>query len=379
MFLLAALAAVTMGCGEKDQPVVEEKPFFFETRLYAPGDYGSTNWRIPAILSLPDGSLLAVNDKRKYNETDLPEDIDIVARRSSDKGRTWSEPVNIAVGTGVKHGFGDPALVTTTSGEVVCVFVGGNGLWASTESDPIRSYVSRSTDGGQSWSDPVDITSVLWGSNPDNSVCKNYRASFFGSGNGLRLTRGPHKGRIMFAAAMRRNNEQVLDNFVVFSDDNGHTWHVSDLAYRGGDEAKLVELVDGRVLISVRQNGARGYNYSSDGGQSWGSQGRWNQMVTNACNGDIIRYSAVDQGGERNILLHTIPNSMNREKVSVFVSFDEGASWQSPVCLFEGPSVYSSMTILNDGSIGVYLEENPHGACELWYMNFNYKWLEEHM
>ena len=43
---------------------------FYRHRLYAPGDYGSANWRIPALCALPDGSLLAVNDKRKFNEGD---------------------------------------------------------------------------------------------------------------------------------------------------------------------------------------------------------------------------------------------------------------------------------------------------------------------
>lgn len=377
VFAVVVLSFLTLACGEKE-PVVPEPAdtaTFFQTKLYSPGDYNSANWRIPAILALPDGSLLAVNDKRKFNEGDLPEDIDIVARRSTDNGRTWGEPVNIAVGTGVRHGFGDPALVTTASGEVVCVFVGGNGLWASTVSNPIRSYVSRSSDGGRTWSEPVDITSSLWGSAALNPACVSYRASFFGSGNGLRLTRGAHKGRILFVAAMRRANQQVLDNFVVYSDDDGHTWQVSDRAYSDGDEAKLVELVDGRLLLSVRQNGARGYNYSSDGGQTWGTQGRWSELTTNACNGDIIRYSAVDQGGARNILLHSLPNSMERENVSIFVSYDEGQTWQSPVCLFQGPSVYSSLAVLPDGTIGAYLEEKPNGACELWYMNFNLRWL----
>ena len=343
---------------------------YYEQCLFRPGDYGSTNWRIPAICCLPDGTLLITCDRRKYNETDLPEDIDIVSRRSTDNGRTWSEPVTIAEGTGRKHGFGDAALVVCENGDVICVFVGGNGLFASSESDPIRSYVCRSTDGGQSWSTPQDITAQLWGSQASNATCRNYRASFFGSGNGLRLTRGQHAGRIMFAAAMCRKTGNTLDNFVVYSDDNGHSWHVSARAYSGGDEAKLMELTDGRVLISVRQNGARGYNYSSDGGISWGTQGRWDCMTTNACNGDILRLAATDQGDSRNILLHSIPNSMERRNVSIFVSYDEGQTWQDPVLLFGGPSVYSSLTLLKNGSVGVFLEENPNGACELWYQNW---------
>jgi sialidase-1 len=336
--------------------------------LYAPGDYGSANWRIPALCALPDGSLLAVNDKRKYNEGDLPQDIDIVASRSTDNGRTWSEPVTIAAGQGVKKGFGDPALVVTEKGEVICAFAGGNGYFQSKEEDPIRLFVTRSLDGGKTWSKPEDITFQIWGTKALNSACQKYRASFFSSGNGLRLTRGAHKGRIMFAVPMLRKDEWVSDNFVVYSDDDGHSWQVSECAFSGGDEAKLVELVDGRVLLSTRQSGPRGYNISEDGGVHWGTQGHWPEITTNACNGDIIRLSATDRGGERNVLMHSIPNSMNREKVSVFFSYDEGKSWQDPLLLFNGPSVYSSLTVLPDGSVGAYIEQNPNGACELWFI-----------
>lgn len=369
--IISILLVATLTCCTKHKAndtnmpeTPETEPIeFYEQCLFRPGDYGSTHWRIPAIICLKDGSLLIACDKRKYNESDLPEDIDIVVRRSTDNGRTWTEPLTIAEGTGRKHGFGDAALVECDNGDVVCVFVGGNGLFASSEGDPIRSYVCRSTDGGRSWSEPEDITAQLWGSQASNSTCRDYRASFFGSGNGLRLKNGDHAGRIMFAAAMCRKANNTLDNFVVYSDDNGHTWQVSDRAYMGGDEAKLMELKDGRVLISVRQSGARGYNHSSDGGQTWGNQGRWVCMTTNACNGDMLRINDT-------ILLHSIPNSMQREDVSIFVSYDEGATWQDPVLLFDGPSVYSSLTLLKNGSVGVFLEKNPNGACELWYQNW---------
>ena len=377
--LLSLLCVVTLcGCQKQnnkqdgqqpDTPAVETA-VYFDTCLFRPGDYGSTHWRIPALCCLDDGTLLAVCDKRKYNESDLPEDIDIVVRRSTDNGRTWSEPQTLVAGTGRKKGFGDAALVQCQNGDVVCVFVGGNGLFASTEDDPIRSYVCRSSDRGQSWTQPEDITAQLWGSHSTSVATRNYRASFFGSGNGLRLTRGTHAGRIMFAAAMCRSYNNTLDNFVVYSDDNGLSWQVSERAYAGGDEAKLMELTDGRVLISVRQSGARGCNQSVDGGEHWGEQGRWSDLTANVCNGDMLRVWATDRGDSCNMLLHSLPNSMQREKVSIFFSRDEGQSWHDPVLLFDGPSVYSSMTLLKDGCVGVFIEENPNGACELWYQHW---------
>ena len=370
--ILAAALTLLAACKETNEaPAPQpEVPFIDSVCLYRPGDYGSANWRIPAILCLDDGTLLAVNDKRKYNETDLPEDIDIVCRRSTDLGKTWSEPQTIVSGTGHKQGFGDPALVQCDNGDVLCLFVGGNGLWASTEADPIRSYVCRSTDGGLTWSEPEDLTAQLWGSQSTNTACRSYKASFFGSGNALRLTQGPHKGRIMVAAAMCRKTAQRLDNFVVYSDDNGLTWQVSDKAYTGGDEAKLMELTTGEIRIRVRQTGARGWNRSTDGGQTWGAQSTWPEMTTNACNGDMLRVNDT-------LILHSLPNSMQRENVSLFSSTDEGRTWHSPVALFEGPSVYSSLTLLPDGSLAAYIEQNPSGACELWYYRFNLAWLQQ--
>lgn len=342
-------------------------------RLYAPGDYGSRNWRIPALRALPDGSLLAVNDKRKFHEGDLPGDIDIVARRSTDNGRSWSEPVDIATGQGYKKGFGDPALAVTLDGTtVLCVFVGGNGLWASTPEDPQRSYLSRSTDGGRSWSAPEDITPFLWGPEAPNPVCRAYTYSFFGSGNGLTLTRGKHAGRILFAAAM--GPAKNLNNHAVYSDDNGRSWHVSQLAFAGGDEAKIVELADGRLLMSVRRSGQRGFSISEDDGETWTEQGSWPEIDVNACNGDLIRYPA----REGTLLLHSVPDHRSRRNVTVFMSRDEGKSWPEKRVLCPYESVYSSLTVLPDGTIGIYIEENPTDAgCELWFMNFSAAWLSE--
>lgn len=358
---------------------LSDSVFFYEQKLYSPGDYGSRNWRIPAIATLPDGTLLAVNDRRKNNEGDLPEDIDIVCRRSTDNGRTWSEPAYIIQGTGYKHGYGDPALAVCPNGDVLCAFCGLNGLWQSTEADPQHIYICRSTDGGRTWQEPTNIQPLVWGSQAVHPAGRNYKAGFIASGNGLVLRRGPHAGRILFVAALCRKNANILDNFALYSDDNGATWQVSELAFLAGDEAKAVELTDGSILMSVRQSGARGYTTSADGGVTWAPQGTWPEMTTNACNGDLLRLSAVDEGGERNILLHSIPNSTDRENVSVFVSYDEGKSWQDPVSLEAGKSVYSSLTLQRDGTIGAYIEKNTNSGCQLWYQNFTYAWLLEQL
>lgn len=359
--ILFSLALMATACSKQTTASAQEEPFIESQRLYAMGE-GSQFWRIPALLCLDDGTLLAVNDRRKYDYHDLPKDIDIVYRRSTDNGKTWTEPQTLIEGQGEGKGYGDPALVQCENGDVLCLFAGHNGYFQSTVANPICVFMCRSTDRGQTWGDTVNLTSVIW------DASSGYHGAFVASGNGLRLKRGPHAGRVLFAAAVVRNGENVSDNFVIYSDDNGHTWQRSQKAFNKGDEAKLMELNDGTVLISVRRTGARGYNHSEDGGVTWGTQGYWNEMTINACNGEMLR---VDE----KTLIHSIPNSMNRENVSIFTSTDEGQSWHSPVLLVEGPSVYSSLTLLKDGTIGCYVEKGPDSGCDLWFYRFNVAWL----
>ena len=55
-------------------------------------DYGTHTYRIPAIARTKDGSLLAVYDMRHNKSRDLQEDIDIGLSKSTDGGQTWSRP-----------------------------------------------------------------------------------------------------------------------------------------------------------------------------------------------------------------------------------------------------------------------------------------------
>ncbi|MBR4561736.1 MAG: exo-alpha-sialidase [Bacteroidales bacterium] len=347
------------------------------TVIYRPGDYGSTNYRIPAIITAKDGSLVIATDKRKFNEADLPEDIDIVCNRSTDGGCTWSEPYTIALGTGVNHGFGDCALAwSNDENGLIAGFVGGPGLWNSTPSNPIRTYIAKSYDNGQTWTEPEDITDFIFGENCIVPEQRTWRASFFGSGNGLRTS----TGRIMFVAAIRETTAQVLYNHVVYSDDNGLTWHVSGRASTSGDEAKVVELVDGRILMSIRHAGNRWYNISEDGGETWQpTTSTWYDITAPACNGDMIRYTSVNQGHDRNRLLHSVPYGTNREKVTVYVSYDEGETWPVSKCIVPYNSAYSSLCILPDGTIGLYVEEAENGASgySTVFYNFSLEWLTD--
>ena len=348
--------------------------FLLRTTLYRPGDHNSKNYRIPAIVTAGDGSLVVATDKRKYNDIDLPEDIDILVNRSTDGGRTWSQPLTLAEGTGVGHGFGDCALVRTNEeGGLIAVFVGGVGFWQSRPDNPLRTYLCRSHDYGRTWSQPKDITHFILG--PDCVVPehRSWWSSFFASGAGLRTS----SGRLMFVAAVREDSLWMACNYLFYSDDDGETWQCSQKASPRGDEAKVVELSDGRILMSIRAEGHRLYNISEDGGITWrDTTSVWPELEAPACNGDIIRCTAPNG---RMLLLHSLPYGKERKDVSIFVSFDEGKTWPVRRTIVPYPSAYSSLCQLPDGTIGLYVEEafNNGVNYSMVFYNFSLEWLLE--
>ena len=375
--LAFCLSFISCGNGNSklQQNEVASDTLITRTVLYRPGDYESRNYRIPAIITAKDGSLVVATDKRKYNDADLPEDIDILINRCTDGGRTWSEPYTLAEGQGVGKGFGDCALVRThDEGGLLAAFVGGCGFWQGRPENPLRTYIARSFDNGQTWTVPKDITDELYGAKCPNEESRTWWSAFFASGNGLLTS----KGRIMFVLAVRPNEEWAACNYVVYSDDNGETWQISGRASQRGDEAKVVELADGRILMSIRHEGERWYNISDDGGVTWQPETSvWPDLVATACNGDIIRYSSENAGG-KNVLLHSLPCAEGRKDVTVYVSYDEGKTWPVSKCVVPYEAAYSSLCILPDHSIGLYVEESDGDTLgySMVFYNFGLEWLE---
>ena len=374
--LIICLLLIPLGlCAQSNTPAGSSMPrkgFMTRTTIYHPGDHNSKNYRIPAIVTAGDGSLVVATDKRKYNDIDLPEDIDILLNRSTDGGRTWSEPLTLAEGTGVGHGYGDCALVRTNEeGGLLAVFVGGVGFWQSRPDNPLRTYLCRSHDYGRTWSKPKDITHFILGPDCVIPEHRSWWSSFFASGAGLRTS----SGRLMFVAAVREDSLWMACNYVFYSDDDGETWQCSQKASPRGDEAKVVELSDGRILMSIRAEGHRLYNISEDGGVTWrDTTSVWPELEAPACNGDILRCTAPNG---RMLLLHSLPYGKERKDVTVFVSFDEGKTWPVHRTIVPYPSAYSSLCQLPDGTIGLYVEEalNDGVNYSMVFYNFSLEWL----
>jgi hypothetical protein len=369
-YILVSIAAILfLPCAAQS---IADNPLR-RTVLYRPGDFDSKFFRIPAIITAKDGSLVTACDRRKYSNADLPEDIDVILNYSTDGGHFWSGPQFLAIGGGVGYGFGDCALAhTRDEGGLIAIYVGGAGFWQSTPGNPQRIYCRRSSDNGRSWSPARDITHYLYGPDCQDTTRRRWRGAFCASGNGLLTS----TGRIMFVAAVHEEEAWSANDYVLYSDDNGETWQCSQRACTGGDEAKVVELRDGRILMSIRHKGERWFNISEDGGITWRDTVFAGEGITApACNGDIIRY---DRPDGTSVLLHSLPIGNERKNVSILISYDEGKSWPVSRVIVPYNSAYSSLCILPDGTIGMYVEEDPNGGdhYEMVFYNFTLEWLE---
>src|SRR5215471_17068092 len=63
---------------------------FTESEIFTSGTMGYHTYRIPSIIATLKGTLLAFCEGRKNSSSDTG-DIDMLQKRSTDGGRTWSE------------------------------------------------------------------------------------------------------------------------------------------------------------------------------------------------------------------------------------------------------------------------------------------------
>jgi sialidase-1 len=144
------------------------------------------------------------------------------------------------------------------------------------------------------------------------------------------------------------------------SKDHGETWFLIDYPLGPGDESKIIELSNGGWLVNSRVN-STGYRYShvsNDKGQSW-STFKNNELLDPGCNAGLINYN--QNAKKKNVLLFSNAfSSKDRVNLSISTSFDEGRTWNKSKTIYKGESAYSSITILNNGDVGLFFEKDNY-------------------
>lgn len=363
---------------------------FKEQALFSNGEEGYKCFRIPAIITASNGDLLAFAEGRVKGCNDYG-DVEIVLRRSSDNGQTWSA-LKVVADNGPLQA-GNPAPVVDyldpkfPEGRLFLFYnIGDASEHDIRKGKGLREvlYIT-STDNGQTWSEPTNITQYVHKvnqphKNPAYNFKEDWRTHACTPGHAIQLTKGQYAGRLYIPSNHSQGTPQARFNDnraqAFYSDDHGKTWKISEpIDLPSSNEAIAVELSDGRVMQNVRQqNGAskkRIVAISSDGGHSWDKTYLDAQLPSPVCQASIIDFRNKDQ---QNVLLFSNPNStQRREKMTVRVSFDDGQSWPIKREIRSGESAYSDLVIQADRNIGLLYEHGNNGGIN--YAHFNEAWL----
>ena len=167
---------------------------------------GNSNYRIPSVVATPDGVIVAFAESRVSDLSDcLPKAL--VARRSTDGGRTWDALQIVFGNVSALDVVGNPMSVFDGgSGKIVVHFAVGspfNGCHGAI------MQLDDGGSGGRHWGGLLNVSAQI-GNLP----------LLPGPGAGVQLA----SGRLVMAAA----GGAYVDDYIYFSDDGGKNWRLSD-------------------------------------------------------------------------------------------------------------------------------------------------------
>lgn len=327
--------------------------------LWTSGQGGYDTYRIPSLIRTEGGALLAFCEGRKGGSGDTG-DIDLLMRRSTDGGRTWS-PAEV-VWDDAANTAGNPCpVVDRKTGTVLLLATHNLGvdhereIIAGTSRGTRTVWLLRSADEGRSWSAPEDVTRDT--KKPDWSWYAT------GPGAGIQIQHGPHAGRLVIPADHIEAESKRYYSHVIYSDDGGTTWRLGGSTPRDQvNECEVVELAEppGRLMLNMRNydpdRRTRQTALSDDGGLTWHSQKHDPTLIEPICQASIRRF-LWPAAGRPGVILFSNPASRDaRERMTVRVSLDDARTWSRRTVVDEGFSAYSCLAALDGDRAGLLYE-----------------------
>lgn len=269
-----------------------------------------------SILPLNDGSLLYATTQFIGSGSDFAT-ARIIAKKSTDGGRTWGKQRVLQENTGKKNVMS--ATLRYLAGPMqekrpIGLFY----LKKNTLSD-LKAYLKVSDDNGKTFGPPIEITTP-----PGYHVMNNDRITILSNGRWL--------APVASTSDVQKNNHFVSTCFI--SDDRGKTWKQPkgsvDYAKRGAMEPEVIELKDGNVLMIFRtQSGHIGSSLSSDKGDTWSKPVSWGVRAPEA----PATLRRIPSTGDLLLIWNDnfepgAGHSGKRTPLTAAISSDEGKTWK---------------------------------------------------
>ena len=406
--------------GKPADGITENQPFISNTTG------GSANFRIPAMVTLSDGTIVAATDAR-WNTTSDGFGLDTVVSRSSDGGATWNYTFanylgdNGNMSNSSSTAFIDPALAVDSNNTIymlVDLFPAGgyignisngkgyndNGnLLLTTGNGSYNYYLDDGKiydNSGNAVSDlTVDKYFNVTGTYNDTNIKTNL---FFSDSpfkvlktSYLYLTKSTDKGAtwsepIMLNSQVKTDsdkffgvgpgrglvttvngNERIIFPCYTYDGKDGNT-HViySDDYGKTWNRVKVTDNQTSEATLTEADGKIYmftrygGYYVSTNGGESWTSEGNVTGIsYTTTCQMNAITYSKpID--GKTAILLSAATNGRSNGKIFVGLIQEDGSiQWKYNYAVNNGTFQYSCMTELKDGSVALLYENGAASEC----------------
>ena len=272
--------------------------------------------------------------------------------------------------------------VSNGSTEFGSIYTGGKFKEAHTST----LMMCYSDDDGLTWSKPVSL----------NSQIKKRYMSFIGPGPGcgIVIRRGKYSGRIIVPVYYGvRKFPLGLSCCVIYSDDNGETWSMGEtpnntrkihgikanhhfiIEQNMLTESQVIEQEDGTLKYFMRNHDPKrcvAVAYSKNGGESWENFTHDKNLPQPICQSSVIK---IENAEKPYVVFLNAADKKARQCGTVRLSEDDGETFPYSRVLKEDSFVYSSMTLLPDGNIGVLFE--PDLECRnIWFTKFSLEWIK---
>ncbi|MBS1751926.1 MAG: exo-alpha-sialidase [Bacteroidetes bacterium] len=349
--------------------------------VFVSGTEGHKSYRIPAIISLPNGSLLAFAEGRVHGAGDFG-DVNIVLKKSSDKGKTWSKMQTIVDYDSLQAGNPAPVVDLTDpahpNGRIFLFYNTGNNHEGEVrKGNGLREvWYKTSTDNGATWSEPVNITTqVHYPKQPQINTQYNFpedwRSYANTPGHAMQFNSGKYKGRIYVAANHSIGDPKPeftdYEAHGFYTDDHGKTFHLSQtVTVPGSNESTATPLSNGRLMMNSRnQRGdikARIVSISSDGGATWDTSYFDKNLPDPVNEGSILPVGI--KNGKTILAFSNAADTQKRDNLTLRISFDEGKTWKKSYVIDStgkgDNAAYSDIVLLSKDEIGILYEKDNY-------------------
>ncbi len=319
--------------------------YFRKSVVFEAGTQGYSFFRIPVLLIAGNGDILAFAEGRRASRSDTGV-IDIVLRKSTDEGRTWSA-LRIVV-TDNENTNGNPCpILDLETGDICLVYTTNLGAERESEilagrAQPRRVQRCFSRDNGLTWTTPADISAqarkdnwTWYATGPCHGICTKAGRYIVPCNHG-EIENGESKG---------------TRSHLIVSDDKGKNWQIGAMSELGTNEATVAETSQG-LYVNMRNTfpqKKRVYTISQDGGITFGACQTAKQLKDPYCQGSVYGYGD-------GLFFCNANHKLIRKNLTLRFSADSGSTWNKGLVVARKAGAYSDIAVSKDKTISVLYE-----------------------